>query len=185
MQRSDGGGVFDVVDRMNGPTLCGCSTLTACQVCLLYLSTTCSSSTFLLGGGGGCVLFCFFFFPPFFFAEYIFLSWLLTILANPMGLNPRLHPQQLELVFETLFDLNSTSWLQNIGLTLLWLKLSVQCHQMSLIFLNICQFWAEFIKNIRKFWILLEIFLMDVLLNFAPTQGVWVMGKRKEIFILI
>ncbi|KAK7827012.1 pi-plc x domain-containing protein [Quercus suber] len=29
--RSDGGGVFDVVDRMNGPTLCGCSTLTACQ----------------------------------------------------------------------------------------------------------------------------------------------------------
>ena len=61
MQRSDGGGVFDVVDRMNGPTLCGCSTLTACQVCLLYLSTTCSSSTFLLGGGGGCVLFCFLF----------------------------------------------------------------------------------------------------------------------------
>ncbi|XP_057974367.1 PI-PLC X domain-containing protein At5g67130 isoform X2 [Malania oleifera] len=30
--RSDGGGVFDVVDRMNGQTLCGCSTLTACQV---------------------------------------------------------------------------------------------------------------------------------------------------------
>ncbi|XP_050368666.1 PI-PLC X domain-containing protein At5g67130 [Argentina anserina] len=29
--RSDGGGVFDAVDRMNGPTLCGCSTLAACQ----------------------------------------------------------------------------------------------------------------------------------------------------------
>ncbi|EEF38817.1 PI-PLC X domain-containing protein At5g67130 [Ricinus communis] len=29
--RSDGGGVFDVVDRMNGQTLCGCSTVTACQ----------------------------------------------------------------------------------------------------------------------------------------------------------
>ncbi|KAL5556981.1 hypothetical protein UlMin_039217 [Ulmus minor] len=29
--RSDGGGVFDVVDRMNGPSLCGCSTVTACQ----------------------------------------------------------------------------------------------------------------------------------------------------------
>ncbi|KAF8410090.1 hypothetical protein HHK36_002612 [Tetracentron sinense] len=29
--RSDGGGVFDAVDRMNGQTLCGCSTVTACQ----------------------------------------------------------------------------------------------------------------------------------------------------------
>ncbi|KAK9948958.1 hypothetical protein M0R45_004510 [Rubus argutus] len=29
--RSDGGGVFDAVDRMNGATLCGCSTITACQ----------------------------------------------------------------------------------------------------------------------------------------------------------
>ncbi|KAI4326083.1 hypothetical protein MLD38_031431 [Melastoma candidum] len=29
--RSDGGGVFDVLDRMNGQTLCGCRTLTACQ----------------------------------------------------------------------------------------------------------------------------------------------------------
>ncbi|XAR74003.1 hypothetical protein NMG60_11008150 [Bertholletia excelsa] len=29
--RSDGGGVFDILDRMNGQTLCGCSTLTACQ----------------------------------------------------------------------------------------------------------------------------------------------------------
>ncbi|KAF2283740.1 hypothetical protein GH714_014701 [Hevea brasiliensis] len=29
--RSDGGGVFDVLDRMNGQTLCGCSTVTACQ----------------------------------------------------------------------------------------------------------------------------------------------------------
>ncbi|GAV67750.1 hypothetical protein CFOL_v3_11254 [Cephalotus follicularis] len=29
--RSDGGGVFDVVDRLNGQTLCGCSTVTACQ----------------------------------------------------------------------------------------------------------------------------------------------------------
>ncbi|KAG4930724.1 hypothetical protein AAZX31_17G164100 [Glycine max] len=30
--RSDGGGVFDIVDKMNGHTLCGCSTVTACQV---------------------------------------------------------------------------------------------------------------------------------------------------------
>ncbi|CAI9758816.1 unnamed protein product [Fraxinus pennsylvanica] len=29
--RSDGGGVFDVVDRMNGQSLCGCSTVTSCQ----------------------------------------------------------------------------------------------------------------------------------------------------------
>ncbi|KAJ9670713.1 hypothetical protein PVL29_026939 [Vitis rotundifolia] len=29
--RSDGGGVFDVLDRMNGQTLCGCSTVSACQ----------------------------------------------------------------------------------------------------------------------------------------------------------
>ncbi|KAL3019498.1 hypothetical protein AAZX31_05G087500 [Glycine max] len=29
--RSDGGGVFDIVDKMNGHTLCGCSTVTACQ----------------------------------------------------------------------------------------------------------------------------------------------------------
>ncbi|RXI07144.1 hypothetical protein DVH24_026280 [Malus domestica] len=29
--RSDGGGVFDAVDRMNGPVLCGCSTVSACQ----------------------------------------------------------------------------------------------------------------------------------------------------------
>ncbi|KAK3020012.1 hypothetical protein RJ639_004972 [Escallonia herrerae] len=29
--RSDGGGVFDAVDKMNGQTLCGCSTVTACQ----------------------------------------------------------------------------------------------------------------------------------------------------------
>lgn len=29
--RSDGGGVFDAVDQMNGHTLCGCSTVTACQ----------------------------------------------------------------------------------------------------------------------------------------------------------
>ncbi|KAK1276171.1 PI-PLC X domain-containing protein [Acorus gramineus] len=28
--RSDGGGVFDITDRMNGP-LCGCSTISACQ----------------------------------------------------------------------------------------------------------------------------------------------------------
>lgn len=34
MQRSDGGGVFDIADKMNGHTLCGCSTITACQVCL-------------------------------------------------------------------------------------------------------------------------------------------------------
>ena len=37
MQRSDGGGVFDAVDRMNGPVLCGCSTVNACQVCLYNL----------------------------------------------------------------------------------------------------------------------------------------------------
>ncbi|KAM7516508.1 hypothetical protein LguiA_006091 [Lonicera macranthoides] len=29
--RSDGGGVFDAVDRMNGQSLCGCSTVAACQ----------------------------------------------------------------------------------------------------------------------------------------------------------
>ncbi|KAK3003544.1 hypothetical protein RJ639_019553 [Escallonia herrerae] len=29
--RSDGGGVFDAVDKINGQTLCGCSTVTACQ----------------------------------------------------------------------------------------------------------------------------------------------------------
>ncbi|GAB2279653.1 hypothetical protein Dimus_014297 [Dionaea muscipula] len=29
--RSDGGGVFSTLDRMNGQTLCGCSTITACQ----------------------------------------------------------------------------------------------------------------------------------------------------------
>lgn len=29
--RSDGPGVFDVMDKMNGQTLCGCSTVTACQ----------------------------------------------------------------------------------------------------------------------------------------------------------
>ncbi|KAL7141416.1 hypothetical protein ABFS83_08G051200 [Erythranthe nasuta] len=29
--RSDGGGVFDVLDRMNGQRLCGCSTVSACQ----------------------------------------------------------------------------------------------------------------------------------------------------------
>ncbi|KAK9285943.1 hypothetical protein L1049_025145 [Liquidambar formosana] len=34
--RSDGGGVFDAVDRMNGQTMCGCSTVTACQVCPHY-----------------------------------------------------------------------------------------------------------------------------------------------------
>ncbi|XP_027078215.1 PI-PLC X domain-containing protein At5g67130 [Coffea arabica] len=29
--RSDGGGVFDAVDRMNGQALCGCTVITACQ----------------------------------------------------------------------------------------------------------------------------------------------------------
>lgn len=29
--RSNGGGVFDIVDRINGHTLCGCSTITTCQ----------------------------------------------------------------------------------------------------------------------------------------------------------
>lgn len=37
LQRSDGGGVFDALDRMNGQTLCGCNTVTACQVCSCYL----------------------------------------------------------------------------------------------------------------------------------------------------
>lgn len=35
LQRSDGGGVFDAVDEMNGHTLCGCNTVTACQVLIL------------------------------------------------------------------------------------------------------------------------------------------------------
>ncbi|CAN8264134.1 unnamed protein product [Cochlearia groenlandica] len=29
--RSDGGGVFDILDRMNGPVICGCESLAACQ----------------------------------------------------------------------------------------------------------------------------------------------------------
>ncbi|KAL6001675.1 hypothetical protein ACLOJK_007415 [Asimina triloba] len=29
--RSDGGGVFEAIDKMNGQTLCGCSTVAACQ----------------------------------------------------------------------------------------------------------------------------------------------------------
>ncbi|KAI3760933.1 hypothetical protein L1987_51337 [Smallanthus sonchifolius] len=29
--RSDGGGVFDALDRMNGQTLCGCASVTSCQ----------------------------------------------------------------------------------------------------------------------------------------------------------
>ncbi|KAL8143244.1 hypothetical protein V2J09_016276 [Rumex salicifolius] len=29
--RSDGGGAFDILDRMNGQRLCGCNTITACQ----------------------------------------------------------------------------------------------------------------------------------------------------------
>ncbi|KAJ0097371.1 hypothetical protein Patl1_28656 [Pistacia atlantica] len=29
--RSDGGGVFDILDKMNGQTLCGCNTVQACQ----------------------------------------------------------------------------------------------------------------------------------------------------------
>ncbi|KAH1223750.1 PI-PLC X domain-containing protein [Glycine max] len=29
--RSDGGGVFDIVDKMNGHSLCGCNTISACQ----------------------------------------------------------------------------------------------------------------------------------------------------------
>ncbi|CAL5366929.1 unnamed protein product [Camellia sinensis] len=31
LARSDGGGVFDALDRMNGQTLCGCSSVIACQ----------------------------------------------------------------------------------------------------------------------------------------------------------
>ncbi|MCD7453184.1 hypothetical protein HAX54_019927 [Datura stramonium] len=34
--RSDGGGVFDVLDQMNGQTLCGCPTVTACQAGLHF-----------------------------------------------------------------------------------------------------------------------------------------------------
>ena len=40
MQRSDGGGVFDIIDRMNGQTLCGCNTVTACQVSPFSLLST-------------------------------------------------------------------------------------------------------------------------------------------------
>ncbi|CDP17722.1 unnamed protein product [Coffea canephora] len=36
--RSAGGGVFDAVDRMNGRTLCGCTTVTACQAGTSYES---------------------------------------------------------------------------------------------------------------------------------------------------
>jgi hypothetical protein len=38
MQRSNGGGVFEVVDRINGHMLCGCDTVMACQVNLYFLS---------------------------------------------------------------------------------------------------------------------------------------------------
>ncbi|KAL9660360.1 hypothetical protein QQ045_025173 [Rhodiola kirilowii] len=41
--RSDGGGVFDTLDRMNGHTLCGCSTITACQETASYGS--CKNTT--------------------------------------------------------------------------------------------------------------------------------------------
>ncbi|KAI5418065.1 hypothetical protein KIW84_042634, partial [Lathyrus oleraceus] len=34
--RSDGGGVFDIVDKMNGHSLCGCSTVAACQAGATY-----------------------------------------------------------------------------------------------------------------------------------------------------
>lgn len=37
MQRSDGGGVFEILDRMNGPVICGCETLAACQVIIASL----------------------------------------------------------------------------------------------------------------------------------------------------
>jgi len=45
VQRSDGGGVFDAMDRMNGQA-CGCSTVTACQVYPFYLChINCLTST--------------------------------------------------------------------------------------------------------------------------------------------
>lgn len=38
MQRSDGGGVFDILDRINGRNLCGCETVIACQVSCIILT---------------------------------------------------------------------------------------------------------------------------------------------------
>lgn len=57
MQRSDGGGVFDILDRMNGQMLCGCSTVAACQVLTFEHETV---SLLILIGLETCSLLCFF-----------------------------------------------------------------------------------------------------------------------------
>ncbi|KAB1214748.1 hypothetical protein CJ030_MR5G004899 [Morella rubra] len=61
--RSDGGGVFDATDRMNGQTLCGCSTVTACQAgapvgsCKNVAAPSTSPVTTTAGGFTGSVQF--------------------------------------------------------------------------------------------------------------------------------
>ncbi|CAK8562430.1 unnamed protein product [Lathyrus sativus] len=55
--RSDGGGVFDIVDKMNGHSLCGCSTVAACQAGATYgscknISVPSTSSGSSTGGSG-------------------------------------------------------------------------------------------------------------------------------------
>ncbi|CAI8609285.1 unnamed protein product [Vicia faba] len=56
--RSDGGGVFDIVDKMNGHSLCGCSTVAACQAGATYgscknISVPGTSPASITGGSGG------------------------------------------------------------------------------------------------------------------------------------
>ncbi|XP_052195903.1 PI-PLC X domain-containing protein At5g67130 [Diospyros lotus] len=59
--RSDGRGVFDVLDRMNGQTLCGCSSITACQagapfgVCKNIPVSNGTSPTYAAGSFSGSV----------------------------------------------------------------------------------------------------------------------------------
>lgn len=61
--RSDGGGVFDALDRMNGPILCGCSTIAACQAgapygsCKNISTPTRSPTTNAAGSFSGSVQF--------------------------------------------------------------------------------------------------------------------------------
>lgn len=61
--RNDGGGVFDALDRMNGPTLCGCSTIAACQAgapygsCKNISTPTRSPTTNAAGSFSGSVQF--------------------------------------------------------------------------------------------------------------------------------
>ncbi|XP_050920436.1 PI-PLC X domain-containing protein At5g67130 [Lathyrus oleraceus] len=42
--RSDGGGVFDIVDKINGHSLCGCGTVAACQAGVAGLKKNYSQS---------------------------------------------------------------------------------------------------------------------------------------------